>query len=194
MEAVMKSRRVSLVVLAALALALAGLGAYAAFSSNADAAGVIPPDPANPLSPALMTESGVVGLDECFVTTQKAMEGPLVVSEEIFEPFRDPDGNFIDRRDGSIIPPHPITGESSRDHEFILHVSTEEFRDFLKEIEIIKVISACAAEFKDPRSGEKRTGIRDHVSTFVVTCKKHVDLGDGDCFTRRGEFERHDSR
>ena len=134
-------------------------------------------------------ESAVLGTGECLVTTQKAVEEPIVSQEESHEPLRDEDGNLVDR-EGNIIPTAP-NGEpiNPEDQERVVHVPTGEFQDVIREVEIINVISACAQEGTDPRTGEVRLGARAHVQTFIVECHKAANLGHANCHTRRGGFE-----
>ncbi|MBI4305202.1 MAG: hypothetical protein HY678_02685 [Chloroflexi bacterium] len=154
MEIVKRPRIAALVV--ALALAIASLLVYAAFVTPAAAqqpdkgpatGPQAPSDPA--LRPVIATESGVVAPGECFVTTQKEMEGPVKSVLEI----RDREGNIIEER------------------------------EVLREMEIIKVISACASQI---RAGEgPPTTVSSKVETFVVQCFKHTDLSGGDCHVQR---------
>ena len=142
------------------------------------------------ITPRITVESSVVEECECLVTTQKEVEGPIVVSEEIFEPLRDPDtGNFFDRETGEpTIEPGPDGEPLPEDRERILHVPTGEFRDVIREIEIIKVISGCADDITDPETDETFLGVRPHVSTLIVQCHKELDFGHANCQTRRGHF------
>lgn len=174
MEAVRSSRRMLLVLLA-VAIALVGLAAYAAFPSGASGQGPGPTDSTGPTDPALPSpvitvQSDVVGPGECFVTTQKELEGPVLAEEEIFEPLLDADGEPVLDDQG-----HPI------------FVSTGEFRDVLREIEIIKVISACniagLVDFELMGYGT----VQSNVEVFIIECGKDPDLRGAHCKTNKGE-------
>ncbi len=57
--------------------------------------------------------------------------------------------------------------------------------DVLRDIEIIKIISACAQE--DPQYGGIYVGT--NVEVYVTQCTTDADLHGGGCYTHRGEFE-----
>ena len=92
METVIQSRRTWLVVLLVIVAVVGGLVAFSTLSSTAEAQVAGPSrEPGSPMAPErpiVGLQSGVVGLGECFVTTQKSLEGPVLATEDTLEgPF-----------------------------------------------------------------------------------------------------------
>ena len=186
MEATLKSGRLRLIVLLAVAFAIATWVAFAIPTSTTSADDHRDRN-LQDITPKITVESGVLILGECLVTTQKEVEGPIVVSEEIFETVF-VDGHFIDLRDGSPITPEQLEADPSL-NDVLLREPTGEFRDVIREIEIIKVISGCADNITNPDTGETFLGVRAHVSTFIVQCHKEVNFQHANCHTRRGNID-----
>ena len=95
-------------------------------------------------------QTGVAQIGECFITTQKEMEGPVEGTETRFDP------------------------EKNEDVEVAV----------LREMEIVKVISACPVANMGP------TKVNSTLDVFITQCVKNADLSGGGCFTRRGESEQ----
>ncbi len=125
-----------------------------------------PPLPPPPSTPVVTTETAVLVDGECFVTTQKELEGPVAGR-----------------------------GRSGLDEEAA------------REIEIIKVISACADRHPRPGGSDTKDGhdngehnngrhrgpfshVHTRVETFIVQCVKGLDLSFAECLTHRGRIER----
>ena len=173
MEAIRSSGKTMLAVLLAAALALAGLGAYAAFSSTASA---LPQADSKmeDVSPIVKVESGVIKVGECFVTTQKVLEGPVLGEEERFEPRRNADGLLIDK-DGNVIP--LISEDGPPIDPSLMVFDSLGFFDVLREIEIIKTVHACAVD----EGGS--TAVGSEVQVHLVKCTKAPDLSGARCET-----------
>ena len=103
---------------------------------------------------------------ECFITTQKALEGPVLVRDKV--PVFD-----------------PVTNDPMLDNN---GKQKFEEKDVLREIEIIKVILACVQTERprDEDRGGKHSVVHSRVETFIVECKKDPGLHQADCVTHRG--------
>lgn len=150
MDAVKAFRRWSLVALILGVAALGGLLVSLAISSPAAATPQETPQLSAPLQtvpaePRVETNSGVVSQGECFVTTQKALEGPILITVT-----------------------QPITGT---------------LPNLLREVEVIKVISACHTGTGQSDEPASRTPIVSRVETIVVICVKPEDLSSAECTT-----------
>ena len=89
-------------------------------------------DPHKPAEPEITVQSAAIARGECLVTHQKELEGPVAGVEPEFAQVFDENGD-------------PVFDENGDE----VHEPTGEFRDVLREIEIIRAISTCAQSDPD---------------------------------------------